>query len=100
MAYIGHRCACRHSDLSHAVDKAGKRRCNTNPCTRRCRRNETSELLPTFDRKAQPIERIVPPGSGLDTEGEYAFSARTCDCDDCRALYTELTGTDLEPVSA
>lgn len=86
---IGHRCKCRHGDLSHPVDKNGKRSCGCAGCDTRCRRNETPELLPTFDRKGNVIERIVPPGDPLGTEGD-AGGPRTCDCDGGQALYAEL----------
>jgi hypothetical protein len=89
MAYIGHPCACRHGDLNHSVDKAGKRRCNNNPCTRRCRKAETPDLLPTFDSKGESIERIVEPGQKLAGESTNS-GPQTCDCDACQALYAEL----------
>jgi len=98
MAYIGHRCACRHGDLSHPVSASGKRSCGCQPCTRRCRREETPELLPSFDTKGNAVERIVQPGGALATQ-DGAGGPRTCDCDACRALYTELTGIELAPAA-
>lgn len=99
MAYIGHRCACRHGDLSHPVSVSGKRSCGCAACPRRCRREETPELLPTFDLKGNSIERVIEPGNKLGTtDGE--MNAQTCDCDACQALYTELTGIALETADA
>lgn len=99
MAYIGHRCACRHGDLSHPVTTTGKRSCGCASCPRRCRRADKPELLPTFNAKGNQLERIVEPGQKLGTtEGE--MNAKTCDCDDCKALYTELTGVEPEPATA
>jgi hypothetical protein len=88
---IGHRCKCRHGDLSHHTDKNGKRACNAAGCDTRCHRNPVPELLPTFDTKGNTVEVIVPPGDQLGGPG----APRTCDCDGCQALYAEL-----EPASA
>lgn len=91
---IGHRCECGHGDLSHGSDKKGPMSCGCAGCTTLCQRSDEAELLPTFDRKGNVIERIVPPGDRLSTEGDSA-GPRTCDCDACQALYAEL-----EPASA
>lgn len=100
MAYIGHRCACRHSDLDHSISPTtNRRRRNGSPCKRRCSRRDQPELLPTLDPKARPIEAIVPPGQGLATEGGRT-GPKTCDCDACRQLYTELTGIELPATAA
>jgi hypothetical protein len=96
MAYIGHRCACRHGDTSHNRDAKGKRSCGVGGCNVRCRRAETPELLPTFDGKGAAIERVVKPGNKLGlTDGE--MNATTCDCDACVALHAELTGAEPQP---
>jgi hypothetical protein len=96
---IGHRCKCRHGDLSHGSDKKGPMSCGCAGCTTLCSRNETPELLPTFDGKGNTIERIVPPGDQLSTEGT-AGGPRTCDCDACQALYAELTEATPELAGA
>lgn len=91
MAYIGHPCACRHSDIQHKIsEKTGKRSCGSSPCDRRCRRSDTPQQLPTFDTKGHLVERIVPPGERL------SGWVPTCGCDACCALYAELTGIELE----
>jgi hypothetical protein len=88
MAYIGHRCACRHADIQH-TEKNGKRSCGCSPCDRRCTRAKTPELLPTFDVKGRRVEQIAPPGERL------AGWVPTCSCNACKSLYTELTGIEL-----
>lgn len=95
---IGHRCACGHGDLSHKTSSSGKRSCDCQPCGRRCSRNETPELLPTFDARGNRVERIIPPGEKLATEGDSG--PLTCGCEDCKALYAEVTGVELEPAPA
>lgn len=97
MAHIGHRCSCGHGDLNHLVSATGKRACKSNPCLRRCKRADQPELLPTFDTKGRTVERIVRPGDKLGADGE--LNVTTCGCDACRALYTELTGIELEPAA-
>ncbi|SFF12011.1 hypothetical protein SAMN05216251_108245 [Actinacidiphila alni] len=99
MARIGHRCKCRHGDLSHTTDKNGKQSCGCAGCTTRCRRTEEPELLPTFDVKGNAVERIVPPGERLAGESTNS-GPQTCGCAACCALYTELTGIELEPAPA
>ena len=96
---IGHRCACQHGDLSHRTNGSGKRECACQPCTKRCRRSDVAELLPTFDVRGRTVERVVRPGDPLSTEGDSG-GPRTCDCDACQALYAELTSTELEPANA
>lgn len=89
MAFIGHRCGCGHNDLNHTQDGTGESlgSCVTT-CTRPCGPVREPEVIPTFDIKAQPVERIVIPGEGLPTEGG-GFVVRTCTCDACQALYEQ-----------
>ena len=91
---IGHRCRCRHSDLNH--DSKGK--CTGQPCRRRCSPKK-AEVLPTFGTNGRPIQAVVQPGCGLATMDGNA-GPQTHNCADCRALYTQVTGIDLESVSA
>ena len=91
MAYIGHRCGCGHTDLNHSRD-AKKALCTANggrSCGRGCRTNPKSQVLPTWDHKGRPVERVVPPGEGLATPTGND-GVRTCNCDSCKALYAEL----------
>jgi hypothetical protein len=86
-------------DIQHTVpkDPNGRRSCTAKAglsCGRGCRKNPRPELAPTFDCGGRRIERIVPPGEGLATENGNS-GVRTCDCDACKALYAELTGTEL-----
>jgi hypothetical protein len=91
MAYIGHRCDCGHSDLNHTQDGAGKSLGNcTSTCQRPCGPIAQPEVIPTFDLKAKPVERVIIPGEGLLTESG-GFAVRTCACDACVALHEQLT---------
>jgi hypothetical protein len=93
MAYIGHRCGCGHMDINHDPD-AKKNRCKAAAgasCSKGCRKSAKSIVRPTFDIKAQPVERIVPPGERIAAEGTTPYTPKTCDCDSCQALYAELT---------
>lgn len=99
--FIGHRCGCGHMDIHHTVpkDPNGRRSCTAKAgtsCGRGCRKNPRSEVAPTFDCGGRRIERIVPPGERLASEGSSGTVA-TCDCDACQALYAELTGTEAQP---
>lgn len=95
MAYIGHRCNCGHSDLNHAQDGTAETlgACTTT-CQRPCGPVAEPEVIPTFDIKAKPVERIIPPGDGLRSEGG-GIVVKTCACDACIALHEQLA-----PVSA
>ncbi|WP_435173261.1 hypothetical protein [Actinacidiphila sp. bgisy145] len=64
----------------------------------RHRDDETPVLRPTFELSGKEIERVVPPGDRLATEGGNS-GMETCGCDACRALYTELTGIEPEPAA-
>lgn len=90
MAYIGHRCDCGHSDLNHTqdgtTDSLGS--CVTT-CQRPCGPTAEPEVIPTFDLKARPVERVITPGEGLRSEGG-GFILRTCTCDACKALHEQL----------
>ncbi|MFF3643428.1 hypothetical protein [Streptomyces sp. NPDC002564] len=92
MALIGHRCSCGHNDINHATDADGKRACTAKagaPCGKRCKTLGDPEVMPTFDRKGNRVERIIPPGEGLPTE-TGSTGTRTCPCDACQALYEQL----------
>jgi hypothetical protein len=91
MAYIGHPCACGHTDLQHSANGAGKSlgRCST-ACARPCGPLAAPEVRPTFDAKGRPVERIIPPGEGLRSMGGVVV-VRTCPCDACTALYEQVT---------
>lgn len=95
MAYIGHRCDCGHSDLNHRQDGTGTSLggCVTT-CQQPCGPIPEPEVIPTFDLKAKPVERIIVPGEGLPSEGG-GFVVRTCACNACVALHEQLA-----PVSA
>jgi hypothetical protein len=60
-------------------------------CANGCRKSAESIVRPTFDLKAQPVERIIPPGERIAAEGTTPYAPKTCDCDSCQALYAELT---------
>jgi hypothetical protein len=96
MAYIGHRCDCGHSDLQHTGDGTGKLgACQASygySCGRGCGPTPEPEVISTFDSKGRPIERIIPPGDGLKSESGAPI-VRTCPCDACTALHSELAGT-------
>jgi hypothetical protein len=95
VSFIGHRCGCGHSDLQHIALGNGRkcRASNATSCAKPCRKNPKSSVFATFDAKAKPVERIIPPGGRLATEGNVGPT--TCDCDDCKALYAELTGQEV-----
>jgi hypothetical protein len=62
----------------------------------RHRDGEKPTLRPTFDGKGNAVERVVTPGRRLGfTEGES--NLETHSCDECAALYTELTGAEPAP---
>jgi hypothetical protein len=91
MAYIGHRCGCGHLDIHHKTD-AARSSCQADgghSCGRGCRKSTKALLLPTFDLKGRPVERIVPPGErwGAPNGGPMT----TCACDNCQVLYAERT---------
>lgn len=103
MAYIGHRCGCGHMDIHHDAG-AKKTTCsanNGNSCGKGCQKNPKASVAPTFDVKGNTVERVVQPGHRFGNEEKPQYGPiRTCDCDACRALYTELTGIELEPAPA
>lgn len=81
MALIIHRCACGHPDFFHLP--------TAHPCTNctcRALRPGPSELLPTFDSAGQPVETVTEPGAA------WGGGGKTCGCDDCRNLYTQMVG--------
>lgn len=90
MAYVGHRCQCGHSDLNHAQDGGGE---SLGGCVATCQRPcgpiAEPEVIPTFDIKAKPVERVIASGEGLPSEGG-GFVVRTCACDACVALHEQL----------
>ncbi|MFH8797085.1 hypothetical protein [Streptomyces sp. NPDC017941] len=93
MAFIGHRCTCGHNDLNHTENDKGKNVCTANAgarCGRKCTALKEPELLPTFDIKGHPVERVIVPGDGLRTESGTAVT-QTCTCDGCQALYDQIT---------
>jgi hypothetical protein len=88
MAYIGHRCDCGHSDLNHRQDGGGESLGGcVATCQRPCGPMPEPEVIPTFDLKAKPVERVIVPGEGLPGGG---FVVRTCTCDACVALHEQL----------
>jgi hypothetical protein len=90
MAYIGHRCTCGHSDLNHTKDGTSQSLGGcTATCQKPCGPTPEPEVIPTFDLKAQPVERVIVPGEGLPSEGG-GFVIRTCTCDACVALHEQL----------
>ncbi|MET9517007.1 hypothetical protein [Streptomyces sp. NPDC002994] len=92
MAYIGHRCGCGHSDLQHSGEgPAGTCQAASGAsCGRGCTPSPDPEVIPTFDTKGQPIERLIPPGEGLASMSGAPI-VRTCSCDACAALHEQLT---------
>lgn len=92
MAFIGHRCSCGHNDINHADNDKGKPICTAkagSPCGKPCKSLGESEVMPTFDRKGNTVERIIAPGDGLETESGVKV-VTTCGCDVCLALYEQL----------
>ncbi|MEV8045914.1 hypothetical protein AB0P02_19015 [Streptomyces griseoluteus] len=92
MAFIGHRCSCGHNDLNHKLDTDDKQVCTARSgeaCGEGCDTQGDPELMPTFDRKGRPIERILAPGDALETESGVRLIS-TCECDACRDLYEQL----------
>lgn len=89
MAYIGHRCTCGHSDLNHRQDGTATTLggCAAT-CQRPCGPLPAPEVIPTFDLKARPVDRVIVPGEGLPAEGGN-YVIRTCACDACTALYEQ-----------
>lgn len=98
MAYIGHRCQCGHSDLQHTQtgegDTLGSCTGSFSGCAPRCGPIPAPEVIPTFDTKGRQVERVIPPGDGLRSEGG-GIVVKTCPCDACVALHEQLV-----PVSA
>ncbi|MFJ3170605.1 hypothetical protein ACIPJK_07445 [Streptomyces roseus] len=91
MAYIGHRCACGHSDLQHRGAQTGGG-CTAragHPCQQPCGPVGEPQVIPTFNLHGQPIERVIAPGGGFPTLGG-GHHLRTCDCESCQALYAEV----------
>lgn len=89
MAYIGHRCGCGHLDMHHKPGTP-KSACEHNAgasCGKGCRKSTRAVLVPTFNSKAELIERVVRPGERLGDDNGF----RTCDCPNCQALYADLT---------
>lgn len=96
MAYIGHRCGCGHTDLSHIHDGTSDSlgACAAEfgaTCRRTCGPLTEPEVIPTFDSKGRPVERIITPGGGLPSESGAPI-VKTCPCDACQALHEQLAG--------
>lgn len=99
MAYIGHRCDCGHTDLSHEHDGTSD---NLGRCTAEfgstCRRAcgpvvAPPEVIPTFDAKGNQVERVIEPGDGLRAMGDHVI-VRTCPCDACVALHEQMAAVN------
>lgn len=90
--YIGHRCACGHTDLHHLGDqtRGGCTASAGKACGQPCGPAGESLLLPSFDLRGRQVERVLPPGSGWPTMNG-AVSPKTCPCPDCEALHAEVT---------
>lgn len=94
MAYIGHRCDCGHTDLSHRNNGEGQSLggctgyCGTS-CGTPCGSMPEPEVFPTFDAKGRPVERVIEPGGGLPAMGDNDV-LKTCPCAACAALYEQL----------
>lgn len=91
MAYIGHRCNCGHTDLQHVHDgtETSLGGCTAGAgasCGRPCGPVQEPEIIPTFDLKGRPVDRVIEPGGGLASETGVLI-VRTCTCDACTALY-------------
>lgn len=94
MAYIGHRCGCGHTDLSHTGDGTTGA-CHArfgSSCGGKCAPAQP-EVITSFDAKGKPIEQITPPGEGLKSQSGAPI-VRTCTCDECTALYEQLAGAN------
>ncbi|WHX19803.1 hypothetical protein QFW82_23530 [Streptomyces malaysiensis subsp. malaysiensis] len=90
IAYVGHRCSCGHTAMSHKTTKSGKYRCFAimgNSCGRGCSKNPKSELIPANPKGYQP-GHIAPPGEQVTGLGT------TCDCCACQSLHQELMAED------
>lgn len=92
MAYIGHRCTCGHSDLQHrgAQTRGGCTARAGHPCQRPCGPVAEPQVIPTFDLHGRPVERVLAPGAAFPTLGSSGH-LHTCKCEDCAALYAQLT---------
>lgn len=96
MAYIAHRCGCGHLDTQHNPSRDPNTPNERGACTAdagrachgTCEWGAEPEVYPTFNLKRQPIERIVVPGTRYGAE---AGGVPTCGCDNCKALYAELS---------
>jgi hypothetical protein len=88
MAYIGHRCACGHSNTQHTSGKCTAN--NSKPCGRPCQMPDEAQVFPTFDVRGRRVERVIEPGGGWPSLGGNTFG-KTCTCDACTALYAEMT---------
>lgn len=94
MPYIGHRCDCGHSDISHAHDGTSSSlgACTAEfgvTCRRTCGPLAEPEAIPVFDGKGNQSERLIPPGDGLRAENGNPV-VKTCPCDACVALHEQL----------
>ncbi len=92
MALIRHLCEkCGHPDYWRGkADVNG----NRGPCQCGCRCTLAEpEVVPTFDENGRHVERIARPGQrlGEDLEGEGRPTVAMCGCEDCKALYAQLT---------
>lgn len=95
MSFIGHRCGCGHTDIQHQKDpKRGQGLCKGRagrPCHQPCDPTDEPQVFATFDSKARPVEDIIEPGRRFPTQEMPGGGEQTCDCDNCHALYAELT---------
>jgi hypothetical protein len=46
-------------------------------------------VIPTFDFRGRPVERVIAPGDGLRSISGVKIAA-TCPCASCTALYEQL----------
>lgn len=96
---IVHRCTiagCNHPDVwgqraAHPVlGLTGALPVNCGQgCHPKCQWNDQPEAMPRWDRDGRPVTDIVPPGS----EYPSMHARSTHDCEACRDLYAQLTGT-------
>ncbi|WP_410580258.1 hypothetical protein [Amycolatopsis sp. lyj-108] len=94
MAAIIHRCTtCTHPDLFHSErDEGNSGKCSYGACHASPHTFGPPEIIPTWSAggdptsQAKPDPTLIEPGSS----GGASFG-RTCDCEDCWALYRAET---------
>lgn len=84
---IAHTCTkCGHADFHRHDNRGGRNPDCPIPCgCLGCTPGE-STLRPTFDRRGDVVERIIPPGER--SVGGYIAA---CSCQECKDLYASLT---------